>query len=220
MGKKIGITVGLLLVILSTVMNINVLAASPNVKDCMEGNADCVDLDGETPDKQQKSEDDQANPSIGNDNGSLVFEFVKMGFALLIVVALIYLVLKFLNKRNRLFSRVKALENLGGISVGPNKSIQIVRIGKKMYLIGVGENVEMLQEITDEEVKNDLLHHNEGQNERTMPSLFLTKNDEARTGETEKRNEFKRLFTTELEKLKEGRKKLINQSRQKEDKHE
>ncbi|WP_240507989.1 flagellar biosynthetic protein FliO [Virgibacillus indicus] len=166
-----------------------------------------------------EAEQDESDAVI-EDNGSLLFDLIKMFFALLLVLALIYLLLKFLNKRNKLLQKIKALENLGGISVGQNKSIQIVRIGKQFYLVGVGENVEMLQEITDEEVINDLLEHGqESENDSsTLLSVpfFQSKTDKNNSSQ----NDFKNLFSSELEKLKQNRNKIINNKKKKEDEHE
>lgn len=166
-----------------------------------------------------EAEQDESDAVI-EDNGSLLFDLIKMFFALLLVLALIYLLLNFLNKRNKLFQKIKALENLGGISVGQNKSIQIVRIGKQFYLVGVGENVEMLQEITDEEVINDLLEHGqESENDSsTLLSVpfFQSKTDKNNSSQ----NDFKNLFSSELEKLKQNRNKIINNKKKKEDEHE
>lgn len=67
-----------------------------------------------------EAEQDESDAVI-EDNGSLLFDLIKMFFALLLVLALIYLLLNFLNKRNKLFQKIKTLENLGGISVGQNK---------------------------------------------------------------------------------------------------
>lgn len=222
-SKKMGMAIGVLLLVFTTGFYHSVDAAAPNVKDCMEGTADCSELDVQQTNDTKDSDDPSADTTIGKENGSLLFEIVKMVFALLLVIALIYVLLKFLNKRNKLFSQVKSLENIGGISVGQNKSIQIVRIGTKMYVIGVGENVEMLQELTDEQVKKDLLHTDETKDSpaRTLvTSLFQSKSDGDRTPASKQNSEFKKLFSTELEKMKQGRKNTIKQHKQKEDKHE
>lgn len=195
-----------------------VQAASANVKDCLEEDADCFDSDG-TPADETDNETNQSD--VGKNEGSLFFTLVKMVFALLLVLGLIYLLLKFLKSRNKLFNQVQGLENLGGISVGPNKSVQLVRIGPKLYVIGVGENVEMLQEISDEEVKQEILHNNdsdETQADSLLTSLFQ-KNTNTDEG-NQSRKDFKNIFSTELEKLKQSRSKLINQRKNKEDKHE
>ena len=47
------------------------------------------------------------------------------------------------------------MKNMGGISLGQHKSIQLVVIGETYYLIGVGDDISLLKEITDPEEIND-----------------------------------------------------------------
>nr|WP_246187679.1 flagellar biosynthetic protein FliO [Ornithinibacillus caprae] len=147
-----------------------------------------------------------------------------MFFALLLVLALIYFLLKFLNKRNKLFSRVKALENVGGINLGPSKSIQIIRVGSKLYLVGVGDNVELLQEITDPEMINEIISSHEEQSSFSANNLWSTvlqkTNHTNRATNDKDKKEFKNMFSTELDKLKQNRNTLRNMNEQKDERHE
>lgn len=214
MIKKIGLCVCIIAFIFIA-SNPVITEAGPSVEKCLEEDADCTQA--ETTPNDAKSDEE----SGGMSNGSLLFTLVKMFFALLLVLGLIYLLLKFLSKRNKLFQQVKALENLGGISLGPNKSIQLVRIGSKIFIIGVGENVEMLQEISEEEAKKEILHNNESnelQTKSLLTSIFQQKTDTDE--ETQSKKDFKNMFSSELNKLKQSRAKLVNQRKQKEDRHE
>ncbi|MFC4023139.1 flagellar biosynthetic protein FliO [Oceanobacillus longus] len=189
--------------------------AAPNVTDCLDGEVDC----GEPADTSNEENNNDLLADTES-TGSLAFELVKMFFALVLVLALIYILIKFLNKRNKLFNQVKALDNLGGISVGQNKSIQIIRIGNQLYLVGVGDNVELLQEITDEDVKKDIMQSSERKNAEfpggtLLTSLMPNKKDASNDASE---NNFKMLFSKELENLKQNRNKMIN--KHKEDTHE
>src|SRR5690625_4195057 len=157
MLKKRIITIISMLFILPFIFLAEAEAQTPSVNDCLEEDAECEEE--VTPSAE---DEDETAPVAGfNDSNSLVFDLIKLFFALLLVLALIYIMLKLLNKRNKMFNQIKHLENLGGISVGQNKSIQIIRIGAKFYVIGVGDNVEMLQEITDEKMAAQLLENGE-----------------------------------------------------------
>ncbi|MFB4167485.1 flagellar biosynthetic protein FliO [Virgibacillus sp. JSM 102003] len=214
MKKKIGLVV-CIIAFICTISYPVIIEAEPSVEKCLEEDADCTQT--KTTPNDAKSDEE----SGGMSNGSLLFNLVKMFFALLLVLGLIYLLLKFLSKRNKLFQQVKGLENLGGISVGPNKSIQLVRIGSKIFIIGVGENVEMLQEISEEEAKKEILHNNESNEVQTkslLTSIFQQKTNADE--ETQSNKDFKSIFSSELNKLKQKRARLINQRKQKEDRHE
>lgn len=198
----------------------NVDAEAPSVIDCLEDKAACEeDVGDSTSETELETEQDDQKSEIGK-TGSLLFSIIKTVFALILVLGLIYLLIKFLSKRNKMFQQVKALENLGGISVGQNKSIQVVRIGSQVFLVGVGENVEMLQEITDEQVKQDLLHSDEQAGDASQASQWLPTFLQSKTDEKNRTSDFKQLFTKELDKLKKNRREMINQRKQKEDEHE
>ncbi len=195
-----------------------IAAAPANVLDCLENNQGCEEELNEAPGGQERGEETAGESPAG---GFLLFDLVKMFFALLLVLALIFLLLKFLNKRNKLFQQVKGLENLGGVSVGQNKSVQIIRIGTKFYMIGVGENVEMLGEVTDEQTVEELLHRNREEADQTTAGQLLPaflKQKQSENGKTP--GQFKKLFASELDSLKQTRKAIINQRGQKEDQHE
>lgn len=218
--KKLLFSIGIIILLFSAGFS-GLVEASNKVSDCLDGTADCEEELEPASSNESEMEQDESTADIEN-NGSLLFDLVKMFFALLLVLALIYLLIKFLSKRNKLFHQVKALENLGGISVGQNKSIQLVRIGTKVYLIGVGENVEMLQEITDDEIKKDLLHRESNEEKdfsagALLTSFLQTKSDGTNRKGDQSKHEFKNLFSNELEKLKQNRKNIIKQQNQKED---
>ncbi|QGS68660.1 hypothetical protein CV093_09715 [Oceanobacillus sp. 143] len=75
--------------------------------------------------------------------------------------------------------------------------------------MGVGDNIELLMEVTEKEVKEDLLHKDENTaNDFISSSLFRSllkskTDDNKATGG----NEFNKLFSNELEKLKKTERK-------------
>lgn len=195
-------------------------AKDANVKDCLEGKGDCEDI-GKQPAKQtepglKKSTGSDVETDAGT--GSLVISVLKMIFALALILLLIYGTLKLLNNRSKTFQQNGTMQNLGGLSVGQNKSLQMVRIGDKLYLIGVGENVEMLQEITDEDVKKKMFSERQADagSGNLMTNLFPVKTkkpDASATG-------FKNLFSKELDKLKKNRNELIKKQEEEDKRHE
>ena len=192
-----------------------VSAKDKYLDECLEEDADCIENEPAPQENQSETIGEVA------DSESLAFSVVKMFFALLLVLVLIYILLKLMNRRNKMFQQVKMLENLGGISVGQNKSIQLVRIGSRLYIIGVGDNVEMLQEITDEAVIQEMMEQEK--DEATSHSLlkpFLSfpspkKDDHSKEG----KQDFTALFSRELNKLKQNRKQL-EQKKQETDRYE
>lgn len=68
---------------------------------------------------------------------------------LVIIVALIVLLIRFLGRKNRGWMQGRSIRTLGAVGMGPNKSLQIVEIGGSIYVIGVGEDVRLVDKISD-----------------------------------------------------------------------
>lgn len=148
------------------------------------------------------------------------FDFVKMFFALAVVIALIYMVLRFINKRNRLFGQMKAMENLGGISVGPNRSIQLVRIGDHVLVVGVGETIQLLKEISSQDEIEKLTSQNEIQPiqvGQTILNKIISKSDDQTRMNSSSAKSFSHMLKGQLEDLAEGRKKLYDKIKKDQD---
>jgi flagellar protein FliO/FliZ len=83
------------------------------------------------------------------------FDAVKMigqvMFFLILIIALFFVLIKFLAKKNQYSPFGRSIRSLGGVPLGTNKSIQIVEIGHSLYVVGVGENIQLLQKIDDPE---------------------------------------------------------------------
>ncbi|MBR7794857.1 flagellar protein [Agaribacter marinus] len=220
MNKSLRFCILLTIILFSFTVSIKVDAATKSVTDCLEKNADC-----EQPAESSTEDGDTEKSTLlstEEDTEPLWVNFIKLFFALALILGLIYLLLKVLKKKNALFNQVKSLENLGGISVGQNKSIQIIRVGSKFYLIGVGDNVEMLQEIDDEALMEDLLKRNTTDANSPLSTLVqrVTTKETTNSDSIHSKQNFKGHFVNELDKLKKNRTQLIQQYKQKEDQNE
>nr|WP_255437562.1 flagellar biosynthetic protein FliO [Thalassobacillus sp. CUG 92003] len=184
--------------------------ASPSVTECAENpeQEGCSEFQ-QGPTQDENEESNQAAP---DDNGSLGWNLIKLLIALVLILGLIYGLLKFFNNRHKLFSKVKTLENLGGLSLGPNRSLQVVRIGEQVFVIGVGDSVEMMTEITDEKTKNDLLseQHDDRMSTSALQQLIKKKADSRKKQNQSSAVQFQHLFNKELSQLKKNRKHSVH----------
>lgn len=83
------------------------------------------------------------------DGGNTLLNLLKVIFFLAVIVILIVLLIRFLGRRNQTLMSGRSIRTLGAMGLGPNKSIQVIELGGSLYLIGVGENISMLDKITD-----------------------------------------------------------------------
>ncbi|MFF5993326.1 flagellar biosynthetic protein FliO [Lysinibacillus sp. KU-BSD001] len=121
--------------------------------ECLKNPSLCVDS-GETDADTENS--DSASVRMG------AWEYIRILLSLVFVLGLLIYVLRFLNKRNQNYQQNSIVRNLGGHSVGPQKSVQLLQIGNQIYVVGVGEDVRLLQTITDpQEIEQIVALYNE-----------------------------------------------------------
>lgn len=128
---------------------------SPTVADCLQHPDACGPS---TPEGQQTKP--TANQSADAVSASDVLRLIG---ATAFVLVLLYALLKWLSRRHSpAFGSKGLIENLGGTSVGANRSVQLIKVGNRLLVIGVGDSIQLLREISNEDEINELLaQHNE-----------------------------------------------------------
>lgn len=86
-------------------------------------------------------------------------------FYTLLIVGLIYLLIRFLATRQRSLQTNQLVQVMGGGSLGQQKSVQLVKVGNQVLVVGIGEDVTLLKEIDDEAEKMRLIEAMEEQSE-------------------------------------------------------
>lgn len=160
-----------------------------------------------TPSVDEKDILEQKPPSVS------IFDFIKMIFALLFVLALLYGALKLINSRNKLDSG-RSVENIGGTNLGNNKSLQLVKVGNSVLVVGVGDSINLLKEITDEQEREQLIQSYRDRSENmTITSDKLSGVVEKFKGlkKTKNKSSFSALLQDQLGQLSKDRKKKLTE---------
>ncbi len=124
-------------------------------------NGSVTDWLKEKGDEPKSNNQEEKPPEIASTNTNVFFLLLKMIFYTIVVVGLIYLLIRFLAKRQRKMQNHSVLNQIGGTSLGNNKSVQIIQLGNTLYMLGVGENINLLKEINDEEEIKNILEHSQ-----------------------------------------------------------
>ncbi|NLY80675.1 MAG: flagellar protein [Lysinibacillus sp.] len=153
--------------------------------------------------------------------GLTAWDYVKMLFALIFVLVLLVWVLKFINKKSLNFQQNNIVRNIGGLSLGSQKSVQILQIGHKLYIVGVGENVELIKEISErEEVEKLLDFYNEKQKLSTSSpyilELFKKNKGQKDAQENYSNSDFGDLLNKQLSDIQEARRNELEKWKEKE----
>ncbi len=111
-----------------------------------------------TPNTDELPVNQDAEPVVESyQEKSFFWLIVQMIGALLLVIGLIYLLLRFVNSRTRQFQNNHTMQSIGGLSLGPNRSIQMVKIGERVLIVGVSDTIQLVKEIEDKEEIDQLL---------------------------------------------------------------
>ena len=187
-----------------------------SVKECLEQPENCGEEQGtEVIDEQTDGEQLEASKeskAIGLTFG----DFLKMIFATLFVVALLYVVLKLVNKKGMLHNKSDTLVSLGGLTVGTNRSVQLIKVGERLLVVGVGENIQLLTEIEKgQEFDQIIINYNQKLDEIAQPSDFITRIVQLIKGrkkeETGEQTSFQMLLKKQLNELSNQRKKTLEE---------
>ncbi|MBK3494378.1 flagellar biosynthetic protein FliO [Viridibacillus sp. YIM B01967] len=183
---------------------------------------ECYDKDKDACKEDSPTAVNHNNPSTAV--GLSPWEYIKMVLALIFVVALLYGMLKFVNSRNQKYQHNQMMQNLGGLSLGQQKSVQLLKVGDSLYLVGVGEDVHILKEISGEAEKERLmtLYNDKQEFSNQVPymaEIFTSLKEKVRRRsktEDKSKDEFKDLFQQKISKIKTERSKDLNEWKQKE----
>lgn len=141
---------------------------------------------GDNPTADVKSEADsdaseEASAALG------ILDYIKVLLSLAFVIGLLIFVLRFLNKKNIAYQQNNLMHNLGGVSVGPQKSVQLIKVGDRILVVGVADNIELLANLDAEQEVESIVNLYEDQFNQpaSKPYLFqlLSKNKEQKAEE-------------------------------------
>ncbi|GKV64181.1 MULTISPECIES: flagellar biosynthetic protein FliO [unclassified Sporosarcina] len=199
------------------------------VSDCFGKGKDCSsdDTAGNQADKKDQEIPSGAPGSLSDPQetekapkGLSAWDYIRTLLAFIFVIGLLVWLLRFLNKRNRSFDQTRLMTNLGGVPLGQHKSIQLVKMGNHYFVVGVGENVQLLKEIDDPADIADLLdrYDSEGSDVRKgiISQLYERFFSKAQSGNTSTdSSDFSQLFSSKMDEIKADRKEQLDRLKRK-----
>ncbi|WP_046175045.1 flagellar biosynthetic protein FliO [Domibacillus indicus] len=183
------------------------LSDKSSVQDCLDNPELCSQEQPAENDNQELNTKDEAAPvGIG------FFDIVRMIAALAFVVALLYFLLRFINKKSRSYQETHIVRHLGGTPLGGSRSVQVVKIGNRVFVLGVGEDVSLLKEIEDPAERDDLISRYEDQSDMLMQPAHIVSKLKNRFSKEPKAKEsvsFKHEFEQKMDELKKSRERAM-----------
>ncbi|AQQ54122.1 flagellar biosynthetic protein FliO [Planococcus lenghuensis] len=197
----------MLLISVAIILSPAAASAAPSVSDALENGT----IDDEAIEETE---------TTGENDTSLISVIVKLVFYTALIVVLIYALIKFLALRQQKLQPNQAVQLMGGTPLGNNKSLQLVKVGGQVYLIGVGDEVTLIKEFSDAAEIGAIEKSLETPSSFSLKSA-LTFGKPASDGETPKWSQgFESLFKQSLDRQRESREQLTSELHQAEEERE
>jgi flagellar protein FliO/FliZ len=155
-----------------------------------------------------------------NDGTGYLSTLIKVIAVLFVIIICIIILIKFLASKSNSFMGQRSIRTLSGVQLGQNKSVQLLEIGHNIYIIGVGDNVELIEKIEHSEeidyIKESLYISNKMINNPKLAFLteWLNKfknrsNDRVEQDENDLDNKsFQEIFTNKMNQVSVRNKRL------------
>lgn len=92
-------------------------------------------------------------------SGDTFWMLVRVVFVLIVIIGIFLLIMKVVAQKNKMFQSARSIKSIGGLGLGPNKSVQVVQVGRSLLVLGVGNDVELVAKIDDPEEIQYILEH-------------------------------------------------------------
>ena len=217
MNGKRAVQYILLFLLCFTIVPLAQAETDPDAKisDCIGKGKDC----SEKATVAENNEKLQVPDELDEPKGVTAKDLIRTLLAFAFVIGLLVWLLRFMNKRNRNFDQNRLMSNMGGVPLGQQKSIQLVKMGDHYFVVGVGENVQLLKEIDDpDEIAELLERYDQGDEVRQgifsqLYARFFTKTEQPPQEES---TSFSHVFSARMDEIKSDRKEQLDRLKRKE----
>lgn len=173
----------------------------------------------------QSLKNDKQSPIVSGGQTNIFVILIKLVGALAIVILLIYFLYKMVSKKTKAFRDGGAIHTVAGVSVGANRSVQLVKIGEEVLVLGVGENVQLLKEIKDPDLIETLTADKRevvalSGNVKKLINWSKEKTGSSHGHEHATSTSFNKLLSNALKQTKDERAKAVRSLKRKDSEHE
>jgi flagellar protein FliO/FliZ len=99
--------------------------------------------------EKEKSESITQHDETNSNSEQPFLLVLKIFFYTILIIGMIYGLRKLLVFQQKKLQPNQLFQNLGGTQLGPNKSLQLVKVGRTVYLLGVAEQISLIKELQD-----------------------------------------------------------------------
>jgi flagellar protein FliO/FliZ len=152
---------------------------------------------------------DETTPNFKTVNSS--WDSIRMVmwviFCLILIIGLFFLIIKMVAQKNKMMMSGRSIKTIGGVSLGQNKSVQVVEIGHSLYVVGVGNNIQLISKIDDEDEVEYIRDHIQSRGTNEFPAFqsigkwFKGLRNQQIIEEEDLSNSFQHVFQEKMERI-------------------
>lgn len=195
-----------------SIMMILLLALSAVWTPSGEAAVDPKVIDSYDSDQPAVEQEEQPVETAAPEERSFIVVIGQLIFYTLLIVFMIYGLIKFLSMKQKNLQPNQAVKLMGGTALGNNKSLQLVKVGGQIYLIGVGDQVTLIKEFTEDDEIHGIEKDVDTQASPLLPKTVTSFIKDKVSGHLEKnpsqRKGFEQLFKQSLDKQRQKQEKL------------
>lgn len=118
-------------------------------------------VEAATVEKQFEQQQEQTEtPKPESTTVSTIGTLVKVILSLVVVIGGFLVLMRWLSARTQGVKTAQHMKHLGGVPLGKDRSVQLVKLGDQVYVLGVGESIQLIDRVEsdtlDEEVTENL----------------------------------------------------------------
>ena len=175
-------------------------------------------LNDEQPKVQPEDVEKDESVELNTANTSIAKIIGKLVLYTFLILIMIYALIKFLAHRQKNLQPNQAIKLMGGTPLGNNKSLQLVKVGDQLLLIGVGDQVTLLKEFLNEDeikkIEENLTNQPSALSNSVTNFLKEKLNDRKKQKQS---NSFENIFSQSLDKIKGKQDRFEQDVRKKDD---
>lgn len=101
--------------------------------------------------QQQTDVQEKQAPSTVSSIGN----FVKVVLSLVVVVGGFIVLMRWLSSKTQGVKATQHMKHLGGVPLGKDRSVQMVKLGDQVYVLGVGDSIQLIDRLDADSVDED-----------------------------------------------------------------
>ncbi|NGP44115.1 hypothetical protein G4V62_03795 [Bacillaceae bacterium SIJ1] len=169
--KSFWVGFGITLLLIGSMPGVINATSQGNVKDWVNETPAKQDVENDAGAMTETPASEVPEHEVNKEDGSsLASDAIRALLSLAGVLALLYIILRLIKRKQQNGQSKGALASIAGLPLGQQRSIQLVQVGHSLFVLGVGQQVELIKEITDpEEIEMVLQQHDVNQNVKEIP---------------------------------------------------